>query len=128
MKTYLAILLLLLPAPSLADNRCMETAISDPEIIKCASQQLDRAETALSTTYKATLAKLDRLVSDGDEGAMDAKKHLIIAQEKWEAFRQSDCDVVFFVNVHGSIRIPETIKCMADHAAQRNEQLQQIFD
>ena len=128
MNKYAAILILLLPAQSFAEGKCMDTAIGDTEIEECASQDLSRADSALDLTYKATLATLDKMTSDGDKGAAEAKEQLIAAQRKWDDFRKSDCDVVFYLNVEGSIRIPETMKCMANHADHRRQQLQHLFD
>lgn len=106
----------------------MENAISEQDIIECASQERDRAESALSDTYKAVLTKLDRLTSEGEPGATDAKEQLVTAQNEWIEFREADCDVVFLLNVGGSVRIPATLKCLADHALQRNSELQKIFN
>ena len=75
----------------------MDTAIGDAEIEECASQDLSRADSALDLTYKATLATLDKMTSDGDKGAAEAKEQLIAAQGKWDDFRKSDCDVVFYL-------------------------------
>ena len=128
MNKYAAILILLLPAQSFAEGKCMDTAIGDTEIEECASQDLSRADSALDLTYKATLATLDKMTSDGDKGAAEAKEQLIAAQGKWDDFRKSDCDIVFYLNVEGSIRIPETMKCMANYADHRRQQLQHLFD
>lgn len=106
----------------------MATAISDAEIEACASQELSRTNSDLDSTYATTLARLDKMAADGEKGAAEAKAQLIAAQDQWQDFRRSDCDVIFFLNVDGSIRIPETMKCMADHAAQRERQLRQLFD
>src|SRR5690606_19450767 len=88
MNKYAAILILLLPAQSFAEEKCMDTAIGDTEIEECASQDLSRADSALDLTYKATLATLDKMTSDGDKGAAEAKEQLIAAQGKWDDFRK----------------------------------------
>lgn len=128
MKKYAAILLLILPIQSFAGDNCMDTADTDTEIEECASQELNRADSALDSAYAAALTQLDKMASDGDKGAAEAKKQLISAQQKWDDFRKTDCDVAFFLNVDGSIRIPATMKCMTDHANHRRQVLQHLFD
>ena len=128
MKKNAAILLLITPIQSFAGEKCMDTAVSDTEIEECASQELNRADSALDSTYRAVLTQLDKMASDGDKGAAEAKKQLISAQDKWDDFRKTDCDVAFLLNVDGSIRIPATMKCMADHADHRRQVLQHFFD
>ena len=128
MKKYAAILLLITPIQSFAGEKCMDTAVADTEIEECASQELNRADSALDSTYRAVLTQLDKMASDGDKGAAEAKKQLISAQDKWDDFRKTDCDVAFLLNVDGSIRIPATMKCMADHADHRRQVLQHFFD
>ena len=128
MKNLAAAILLIFPSPCLANDQCMDTATSDEEIEKCASQELDQAESSVDAIYKATLAELDRLISNGDKGSAEAKKQLIDSQKKWSDFRKSDCDIVFYLNIDGSIRIPETMNCMANHANRRSELLKHLFD
>lgn len=128
MKKFAALALLILPIQCFAADKCMDTANTDTEIEECASQELGQADSALDSAYEAALAELDKMASDGDEGAAEAKKQLISAQQKWDDFRKADCDVTFFMNVGGSIRIPATMKCMADHANQRRQVLQHLFD
>lgn len=106
----------------------MDTAVSDDEISNCATQELDAAQDALETTYSAALAELDRLASQGDPTARNAQEQLSITQKKWAEFVDSDCDVVFLLNAGGSLRIPTTLKCKADHTMQRVKELQRIFD
>ena len=105
----------------------METAVTDTEYIECAQQELDKADTTLSESVKLFLSILDKSVSDYDLGAAGARDSFNESQEKWEAFRESACGVVFYLNVGGSARLPETILCMAGYSRERNLKILELI-
>ena len=123
----LPLLLFASTAASAGNIACMETAVSDPEVLDCASQELDKVEETLADSVKLVLTRLDQSVSDGDKGAEDARDSFIESQEKWIAFRESACNVIFFLNVDGSSRLPETILCMAGYSRERSLKILQII-
>ena len=106
----------------------MQKAVSDPEIIECAQQELDEADTTLAESFNLALSKFDQSVADGDLGASGARDSFTESQTRWEAFRESACDVVFYLNVGGSARLPETILCMAGYSRERNLKIRELVD
>ena len=127
MKPCTAIVLLVLPMHAFA-GECLDAAITDTAIEACAARELNRADAALDSAYAAALAQLDQMAADGDKGAAQAREQLVSAQQQWDDFRKADCDVTFFLNVDGALRIPATMQCMADHADRRREVLRHLFD
>lgn len=75
---------LLLAAPAHADpdyDKCMESAVTNPDFSACGSAMLDRREAALNAVWKAAYADLDA----------DAKKALLDEQRAWIAFKDKSC-------------------------------------
>jgi uncharacterized protein YecT (DUF1311 family) len=122
----LAILVALLPSPSVAEAKAADpgaTQANTIEINQCLSNQLKARDRSLNAAYKALLQRLDE--SDPTDGVdyARARRLLVEAQRAWISFRDNDCSGRVVLYERGSIRGELYTGCLIAHTERCSNEL-----
>jgi uncharacterized protein YecT (DUF1311 family) len=122
----LAILVAILPSPSVAQAKAADPCASQAntiEINQCLGKQLEARDKSLNAAYRALLQRLDE--SDPSDGVdyPRARRLLVEAQRAWISFRDNDCRGRVVLYERGTIRWEIYTECLIAHTERRTNEL-----
>ena len=102
-------------SPSKED--CMQTALTELEMERCAARSLEAADESLNTAYRSVISGLSPAQSRG----------LRAAQRAWVTYRDLDCASVRTGYGTGTGATLAGLSCLVRHTEDRTAQLRDLY-
>ena len=120
---------LILPAAALAQDQndpCAE-AESTVEINQCLREVYESADAELNRVYRAVMTHIDEADHVPADKRREWKDKLRAAQRDWIAFKEKDCEIVYYEWWMGSGANAASLGCLISKTETRTNELKERY-